>query len=275
MDKIELILACMNKKSTDFIIDMNVNMDCVIANQGSNDSILRIDSNSHHITMINTSDRGVGKNRNIGLLFSKNEILFFGDEDIVYYDGCEKIIANAFKRIPDADVIIFNADTNNLSLPRYYIKTITRINKLNYMKYGTYRIAIRNSSLKKANIHFSELFGGGCIYGSGEDTLFLLDCLKKKLRIYGFPATLGITNDTVSCWFNGYNNKYFYDKGALLKCGYPKSYILYILYFLIKFRGKSEIKMRDCRKLLFAGAKNFKSLIPFCQYKEIENERNC
>lgn len=54
-----------------------------------------------------------------------------------------------------------------------------RVRWYNYAKYGAARLAVRREALIKSDINFSLRFGGGAQYGSGEDTIFLSDCLKK------------------------------------------------------------------------------------------------
>jgi ABC-type glycerol-3-phosphate transport system permease component len=62
---------------------------------------------------------------------------------------------------------------------------------------------------------FNTMFGGGCRYSCGEDTLFLRECLRKGLKIVAVPAALASIQDGDSTWFDGYTDKYFFDKGVL------------------------------------------------------------
>ena len=59
------------------------------------------------------------------------------------------------------------------------------------------------------------MFGPGGIYSHGEDTLFIVDSLKKGLKVYGVNVLIGSASNSSSTWFNGYDEKYFFDKGAL------------------------------------------------------------
>ena len=61
--------------------------------------------------MITTSDRGVGRNRNIALAYASEEICLFADDDMVYEPNYVEIIKKAFNELPKADIIIFNIDT--------------------------------------------------------------------------------------------------------------------------------------------------------------------
>ena len=55
------------------------------------------------------------------------------------------------------------------------------------------------------------------IYSSGEDTLFLKDCICNGLKVYSTNTVLGrCSKRDTSTWFTGCNEKYFYDSGALM-----------------------------------------------------------
>ena len=74
---------------------------------------------------------------------------------------------------------------------------------------------MRTETVRKKNIQFTLLFGGGTRYGSGEDSLFLAACLKAGLKIYTCPKLLAYSKQEESTWFQGYTEKFFVDKGAL------------------------------------------------------------
>ena len=92
--------------------------------------------------------------------------------------------------IIDADLIIFNIKILNPNRQGSIITENKKINFFNYMKYGSCRIAFRKSRVDKYNIRFDELFGAGATYTSGEDTIFMNDCLKHGLKIYTCPDTI-------------------------------------------------------------------------------------
>ena len=69
-------------------------------------------------------------------------------------------------------------------------KKIIRVRRHNYAKYGAARMAFRREAVQSSGISFNLSFGGGARYGSGEDTVFLKECLDKGLRIYAVPYFL-------------------------------------------------------------------------------------
>lgn len=210
--KVEVLVATMHQKDHSIVEKMNIRTDSVIANQCDKSSYQEFISEYGTSKIVSTNTKGVGVNRNFALLYATKEIILFADDDLKYEDSYDKLILEAFKNNPHADVIIFNLNCAK----RTKIKKTTRVKWYNYMRYGAVRIAMKLDSQRKANIWFTTLFGGGAKHGSGEDTLFLHDCLAKGLKVYAVPTTIAtLTEERPSTWFNGYNEKYFYDKGAL------------------------------------------------------------
>lgn len=233
----------------------NLHCNCIIANQANNTSY----HEDVKLKLINTNTRGVGKNRNIALLYSNAKHILFGDDDVEYVDDLEDIVVSSFANYKKADILIFNIITIGSDvIKRRMNKKCKRVTTRNYMNYGAVRIACRSESIKKKNIWFSELFGGGAKYSSGEDTIFLADCLKSKLKIYTVPIVIGRVDQSKSTWFNGYHDQYFIDKGALMGCIYPKNYRIFCLYFALKLRTK-ERGIRKTYSLMVKGAKEYNS----------------
>ena len=115
--------------------------------------------------------------------------------------------------------------------------------------------SVRSSKLKSLGIKFSILFGGGARFSNGEDSLFLKDCLDKGLKMFAVPAVLGEEVPRPSTWFNGYNDKFFYDRGVLYHYLYGKSAWLWGIRWLLKMKKEYEPEYTFSRaqKMLFLG----------------------
>ena len=262
--RFEVLVATMHQADTSLIKKMNIQSDVVIANQADGYSFQQTINGDKSVKMITTPSRGVGLNRNLALLMATADILLFADDDVVYADGYAQSIKNAFLEIPDADVIIFGMElTKNGAVFKTVKNPIRRVHPVNSMKYGTCVMAVRRNSIQKANICFSTLFGGGCRYGSGEDSLFLLECFRKKLRVYTHSYVLGKCAKDESSWFQGYNEKYFYDKGAWLECAFPKSKHILKYYFWWRFRSFSNMPDRSIIRQMEAGMQGYRLGQPF------------
>ena len=255
MSKVEVLVATMHQKDFSKYYDMKIKSDVIFANQTDSFFYKETQIDNNKLKLISTNERGVGKNRNIGLLFSKNPICLISDDDLFYVDDYVNIIEEAFDKIKEADVIIFNIVTLGKKTNRRINNRIKRVRYYNFLNYGAVRIAFKRDSIINNNIWFSLKFGGGAAYSAGEDSLFLKQCLDKKLKIFTYPRTIAYVNQENSSWFQGYNDKYFYDKGALLRAAFPKLYSLIIIYYAYKFRKYGLIKNL---KLMLEGAKGYR-----------------
>lgn len=217
--QVETLIAAVGKPDCAFLDDMRIQTDAVVIDQCGEESTAVLDRNGHSVVFCCTRKTGVGPSRNQALARAMGDILLFADEDLVYVDGYAELLQAAFAARPQADVIVFNIRSKR---PRRSIRRPSRVRWFNYMRYGAARIAARRASVERAGLRFSGEFGGGGRYGSGEDTIFLHDCLRRGLRIYAVPLMLASTDDADSSWFHGYDARFFADKGALMAAIYGR-----------------------------------------------------
>lgn len=260
----EILCATMHQKDFSKIKSMNIRSDVVFANQADENVYQEFDFEDHKAKMITTKTRGVGLNRNIALLASSKDIVLFADDDTFFCDDIEKNILEAFELYSDADVICFGSEfSKNGKVFKTRIPHRGKLPFLKSLKFGTIAIAARRKSLLKSNIVFTQLFGGGCIYSHGEDSDFIIQCYKNKLKIYSYDYVLGCTSkDESTCNF-GYNEKYFYDTGALAKFAFGKLSIPYMLYMALRVKEDCMLSFFQKIRFLKLGYKNFDKLIPF------------
>ena len=257
--KIEHLVAATDIEYFKLYSDLNLKTSAIIANQNGKNEFSEKINNNNIIKIISTDTKGVGKNRNLALVFANSDICILSDDDMKYEDNYLDIVQEAFNLLPNADVIIFNiktvGDSNNL-VHRRINEKIKKINSLNFMNYGAARIAFKLKSIRNKNIWFSTMFGGGSKYSSGEDTLFLADCIRKKLKVYAYPKYIATVEQGTSTWFNGYNEKFFYDKGALLSQIKPKTKYLFTLFYF-PFRFKCGLSYLKKVQLMCAGIREY------------------
>ena len=257
MNRLQVLVATMHQKDLSIVEKMNIRCSAVVANQADRNEIL-VDGD---LKMITTTTRGVGLNRNIALLASDGDILLFADDDVVYNDDMPQAVTVAFQENPQADVLIFGLDMvrNGSVYEKRHLKK-RRLFVFNAMRFGTCRIAIRRQSLLQANIFFHQKFGGGCPFYSGEDSLFLKACFDRGLKVYAHEYVLGTCDKDTSTWFVGFNEKFFYDKGVLMRCMFPRLPYLMALYFAIRFKKPADIKVGQRIRLMLEGVRYGKSM---------------
>lgn len=257
----QLLISAVDKNASKLVAKMNVKTDAVLVNQCDEDTVLTIENLGKTIKVINQSKRGVGLSRNTALENASADICLFSDEDIVYEDGYEKKILEAFDKYKDASVITFNFDVDERR--RTYInENEHQVKWYNYGRYPAYAIAVKREDIVKAKIRYSLYFGGGAKYSNGEDSLFLHDCLKKKLKIYAVTDKLGYEEYRESTWFKGYTDKFFFDRGVLYHFLYGKMAAVFGARFLLNNRNTmlKEIGFRKAFLLLIQGINEGKTL---------------
>ena len=229
---IETLVVAVDQDDHSLAEQMNLQTDTIIGNQCQCVSTDEFFLGDKKITYLNTDGRGVGNNRNTVLASATADVCVFADDDMTFVDGYPMIVERAFEECPAADVLIFNLIEKQPR--RYAAKTIKRIRRHNYGKFGAARLAVRRQRIADAGIRFSTEFGGGTRYGSGEDTIFLKECLDRGLKLYAVPYAIAeIDQNAASSWFDGYSEKYFYDKGALYARLYPRVWRMMSLRFLL------------------------------------------
>ena len=233
---------------------MNLQSDAIIINQCDENSYLEYEYKGNKIRAYSFAEKGVGLSRNNALLRAKADIILFSDEDIVYHDGYANQILKAFEERPKADMLLFNMKVEE-DRATYHIEKEGRVRFYNSGRYPTYSFAIRREKLQKANVTFSLLFGGGAKYSNGEDSLFLLECLKKGFKIYALPIEIGQEVPRPSTWFHGYTEKFFFDRGVLYFYLYGKLRHLMAVRFLLAHKAVmcQEISLKKAYELMCAG----------------------
>lgn len=268
MKKIQVLVAAMHQVDTSLAEKMNIDCSVVIANQADREEITECERENGTVKMITTKTRGVGLNRNIALMASDADILLFADDDMLYYDGLAYEVTSAFERVPQADVMVFGIDIvrDGVVTEKRRCKN-ARLHVWNSMKYGTVRFAVRRSSIVSKNITFNQCFGGGCPFSAGEDSLFLKACFDAGLKVYSCDYVLGSCSKDSSTWFVGYNEKYFYDKGVLMRNLFPRTAYLMALYFGIRFKRETKLGVLERLKYMYAGVRGGKRMIPYGEGK--------
>lgn len=258
-----LTVLCATMHQTDFskFHEMNIQSDVIFSNQCDRNEVSETVINGYSACMISSATRGVGLNRNISFMAADSEYVLFADDDVRYHDGYAEQVLKAFEELPKAEMIAFGMDiTKEGEVVERHRNPTARTHTWNCLKYGACVLAVRTDALRRANILFTTLFGGGCIYGSGEDSLFVLQCVKSGMKVYSHSYVLGHCAQDTSTWFTGYHEKYFFDKGAWIAAAFPKSGCLLRHYFALHFHRKTKLSYRQCCRLMKDGQRGFQKL---------------
>lgn len=179
----------------------------------------------------------LSKARNIGLENAEGNIVAFPDDDCWYPDNLLYRIQQCFEKEPEVDCFCFCAydPIKKRSLSNRKTKSQSvNIHTINALKYP---ISIGIFSKISPDVKFDEELGAGTKWGSGEETDYILQLLKKGKKIKY------ISNILV---YHPYNNdaseiqekkmyKYGQGYGALIKKAVKRGQITIILDLVIVF----------------------------------------
>ena len=256
--KIESLISIMNLKDVkeveNFIKNANITENVLFINQVKEEKDV-FNYEDVHKRIYSFAEKGVSKSRNLALKYANCSIGILGDDDIKYEKDYKKLILDAYQKNKKADVIIFYVESKNKNRP---LKKI-RKGKLfwpDIMKAVSSEITFKLEKIREKDIRFNENFGPGGTFSKGEDTIFLHDCYKKKLKIYSVPIKIGSVENKKSTWFRGYDEKFFYDQGAIFKQIQPKFYKILILQFIIRKKSlyKNRFTMKEIYNFIINGA---------------------
>ena len=263
--KLETLVSTMEKSQNEIIQlynKINIQTDAIIVNQkDSTNSKQNYLINGKKVTIINSLEKGLSKSRNELLYNSNANIGIIADDDLVYLDGYDKIIEKAYKESKDADIICFKVYKGEKPFKKYSDKQ-EKINFIKSFQKSSVEITYKVNSIIKNNIVFDENFGAGSKkYTAGEENIFLIDCLKKGLKIIYKPIFIAKLDDTrKSNWFKGYDYQYFKTKGAVFYRISKFCCFMLILQFAIrKYRlYKKNLGIYEAVKYMLEGVKEYR-----------------
>ncbi|MDR0963206.1 MAG: glycosyltransferase family 2 protein [Clostridium sp.] len=261
---VEVLVAAMNIPRNgllSFATQMRLDSNAVVINQCDRVEEECVEINGHTIRMVSFPERGVGRSRNEAILRSKESICLFSDQDIVYEDGYQKRIEQEFQTYPQIDMILFQVEVC-AQRKTYDNKGHKRVHRYNCGRYPTYCFAIRRDSLLKSRVFFSLLFGGGALYSNGEDSLFIRDLIKKGIRVMTSPICIAREESQgQSTWFQGYHQRFFFDRGVLYHFLYGKLAKLFARRFLLAHSKTmcETIEIKQAYRYMKAGMKHAKT----------------
>lgn len=260
---LQLLVSCVGKNVHELVEKMNIGSDAIIVNQKTDYAHEIFQYKEHKIESLSMNEKGVGLSRTTALQRASADISLFGDEDIVYEnDYAEKVLAE-FERNPKADIILFNVKVAE-DRRTYWTENAHAVHRWNCGRYPAYSIAIRTNRMHEVGLTYHLWFGGGALFSNGEDSLFLNDALKKGLKIITVPICIGEEkprqSGEASTWFNGYNEKFFYDRGVLYHYLYGKLAWVMTLRFLLKNKSImcKDIPYAEAKKLMKRGCRERK-----------------
>lgn len=229
MGKVEVLISAMNQENNNLFVTTGIQTNALLINQCGSNSESVEDNNGNKWRVICTDARGLSNSRNLALQNANGDFCLLCDDDERLYENYEEAILSAYKMYPEADIICFQVMLEG----KKYSRKPSKIGYLKALKVSSVQISMKLSSIKNAGVSFDKNYGSGTKMGSGEENIFLYDCLKKRLNIYYVPICIGRVEKGNSNWFRGFTADYFYKRGAIIRRLMGEIGIVYCLYFVI------------------------------------------
>ena len=181
------------------------------------------------IRMESFEESGLSRSRNHGLTLSRGDIIIFADDDVRYVDGFEARVRAAYADYPSADAITFQfEEAASQGAARHYPPKGRWHNRFSLGSVASVEITGRRAALTR--FRFDERFGLGSFAPQGEEAIFLVDALRRGLRLRFEPSTL-CEHGGRSSGQRDWDEALARTKGAVLRRAYPHLWPLLCVWF--------------------------------------------
>lgn len=252
--RVQVLMSCMNLQGFEIVEKSKIKSDVLIVNQCGEEKLEEKTTDGYQAIKYSTTERGLSRSRNMAINKSDADICILCDDDECFVEGYAEKVEEAFQKYADADIIIwdmanweskFNSKMQYLKFP-------------NILKVSSCQISFRREKIKEQNLSFNVHMGAGTGNGAGEENKFLLDCIKSGLKVLYLPEKIAFVAQEESTWFDGYNEKFFFQRGAATRymLGVPLAFLYAVYYVVVKrklYRG--QISMVQAFRYILKGMK--------------------
>lgn len=138
------------------------------------------------VTIINDDGIGLTRSRNIAIEHARFDYCYVLDDDVTILNEAIDILLSIQD---DLDLMTFRVATPEGSMFKPYALKEKKIDIISAARICSIEIMFKKSSIESYNIKFDERFGLGTKLPSGEEYIFISECLKKGLKCKYFPIT--------------------------------------------------------------------------------------
>ncbi len=240
--KIQHIISTMNRTDFSFLEELRLQRDAVVVNQNCKEQEEKLTlSGGVQVKVISSPEKGLSRSRNKLLENADGDICIIGDDDVEYLDGYADAIEGAYKKYPDADIIVFRFTHEKGKETRLRYTEDIKMNMRTVSKAASVEITFKRERIIASGVRFNNNIGLGTPFPSGEENAFLADALRKGLKIYHVPVTICVAEEEFKINDDYKIDSYLTDKGASFYCIYKGMFPLYALAFIV-LKKKSIFK---------------------------------
>lgn len=186
---------------------------------------------------VSLEERGLSRSRNKAIDYASGDICVLADDDVYYVPNYKEAIEEAYNKYKEADIILFDIIEPSGRRRKSVSKKDGKINFFKILRGNSIRITFKLNSIKNNSIRFNENFGSGSgKFIASEDIVFLVDCMRKGLKVYYVSIPIVGLFPSESTWFKGYNREYFQTVGAFSYHYMRRLWFVYCWQFLLRHR---------------------------------------
>lgn len=199
--------------------------------QGNSLTVSQTHKSGKENNLIYDNKIGLSRSRNIAINNAACDILLIADDDVVYNDNYEETIKQAYKENPEADMIAFYVESMN---PKRKVRKLRsgKIGWIRIFRVSSFQLTFKANSIK--GMKFDENFGAGTDLFCGEETIFLSECLRKKMKLIYIDKKIGKVKQEKSTWYTGINKKFMNVQKQIFKRISPKFWWFLYIQFIIR-----------------------------------------
>lgn len=179
-----------------------------------------------------TPTKGLSVNRNHAIKHSSAPLLLISDDDVAYRKEDLIRVMDAFERHPEANILTFEYMSSGY--PKSYPDREFSLETPAKGYFVTsFEIALRRESVQ-GKIKFNEFFGIGAMFPSGEEDVFLKDCLNAGLRGYFIPQVIARHDGSTTSDRNRKSISMPQTKGAVFMHLFPHSWMMRMMMHTLR-----------------------------------------
>lgn len=252
------ILVCtiddnINKVSK-VLLPVNPSINYIISWQRTNNRIIELPKSLERkdVFIVELEGRGLSRNRNNALKHATSDICLIADDDVEYNINGVKSLINYYENNPEVDVVTykFTSRKNAKKHPDFSFELKHAPKGYNV---SSIEISFRREKIQGI-IQFNELMGLGSPFsGSGEDNLFILDCLAHRLNCRYIPINVVHHEEESTGRAQGGTKKVVFARGILTRIYNPYLYPLKYIWLARSIKINHDVGFLPTLLTLFKG----------------------
>src|SRR5699024_4944362 len=174
--RIDVLIATMERDADDFLDVMfpealPKNVHVWVVNQSETRQLA---STRPRVKVLNTTEKGLSKSRNMALSATTADVCVFADDDVVFLADFAEKISRAYRQLPHCDFIRFRYEcAPGIVAKSYPLHPKTELSWPDVLSCSSLEMTLRPKAVRAQQLTFDERFGLGSTYVMGEEQVFL------------------------------------------------------------------------------------------------------